>query len=138
MAFFEMTLDGIPVAKARPRFRRNGSCYTEHRTASYETRVRQSAALLHKGEPTKAPVSLFLVFRMPVPTSYPKKLKETLLTTSWHHAKRPDLTNLEKAVEDAINGIVWKDDGQVSVKITRKIYSATPGVTIQVVEMLEP
>ena len=32
--------------------------------------------------------------------------------SEWH-TKRPDLDNVVKAVKDAANGIVWRDDSQV-------------------------
>jgi len=39
-------------------------------------------------------------------------------------SKRPDLDNLSKAVLDAMNGIVYVDDGLVCVKLARKWYAA--------------
>lgn len=35
---------------------------------------------------------------------------------------KPDLTKLTRAVEDALTGIVWKDDSQVVKQDTRKLY----------------
>ena len=35
---------------------------------------------------------------------------------------KPDLTKLTRAVEDAITGIVWKDDSQVVKQETEKLY----------------
>lgn len=36
------------------------------------------------------------------------------------HAQRPDLDNLVKLVLDALNGVAWADDGQVSHVIASK------------------
>lgn len=37
------------------------------------------------------------------------------------HACRPDLSNILKAVEDALNGIIYKDDAQVECVDVRKV-----------------
>lgn len=37
--------------------------------------------------------------------------------------KKPDLTKLERAVEDALTKIVWRDDSQVAMKNTVKQYA---------------
>ena len=39
-----------------------------------------------------------------------------------YHTKKPDLTKLTRAVEDALTGIVWKDDSQVVEQDTKKVY----------------
>lgn len=35
---------------------------------------------------------------------------------------RPDITKLLRAVEDALTGIVWRDDAQVVEQVARKVY----------------
>lgn len=39
-------------------------------------------------------------------------------------ATRPDTTKLLRAVEDALTGIVWRDDAQVVEQAARKVYGA--------------
>lgn len=48
----------------------------------------------------------------------------------------PDLTKLVRAVEDALTGIIWKDDKQVVEQHTRKRYRDKPGAEI-LIETLE-
>lgn len=46
---------------------------------------------------------------------------------------RPDIDNLYKAVTDALNGIVYRDDSQITRAIMRKQYAETDsGVLISV------
>lgn len=46
---------------------------------------------------------------------------------------KPDLTKLERSTEDALTGIIWRDDSQVAQKNTQKIYvEKDPGVEITV------
>ena len=50
------------------------------------------------------------------------------------HIKRPDATKLLRCLEDALNGVVWKDDSQIVKQIVKKEYTfESPGarVTIQ-------
>ena len=41
---------------------------------------------------------------------------------------KPDADNVEKAVKDALNGVVWVDDCQVVNCEKEKFYSTKPGV----------
>lgn len=44
---------------------------------------------------------------------------------------RRDLDNLSKAVLDALNGILWKDDNQITkLIITKRLEKSNPGVII--------
>ena len=50
---------------------------------------------------------------------------------------KPDLTKLTRAVEDALTGIIWKDDAQVVQQETEKRYcwgEERPGVLITIKE----
>lgn len=51
---------------------------------------------------------------------------------------RPDLTKLVRAAEDALKGIIWRDDAQVSIQVNRKIYvDRDPGAMVQISEIVE-
>jgi crossover junction endodeoxyribonuclease RusA len=39
-----------------------------------------------------------------------------------YHTKKPDLTKLVRAIEDALTGLAWKDDSQVQTQATGKGY----------------
>ena len=81
---------------------------------------------------------IYLMFRMPRPKSHygtgknSSKLKDN--APDWHTGK-PDLDKLVRCVKDALTGIVWKDDSQVSFLSAGKIYSEKPGVKIEVGEV---
>lgn len=52
-----------------------------------------------------------------------------------HPTSKPDLTKLTRAVEDALTGIIWKDDSQVVKQETIKVYCRSEdkaGVLIEV------
>lgn len=53
------------------------------------------------------------------------------------HTIRPDLTKLERSTEDALTGIIFRDDSQVAMKQTQKIYiERDPGVKITISTLL--
>jgi len=54
------------------------------------------------------------------------------------HTKRPDRTNLIKAAEDALNMVVWADDGQVCAGSATKRYSTRPRIEIMVTTLPRP
>jgi len=53
------------------------------------------------------------------------------------HTKRPDLSNLIKSIEDAFNGIIWKDDSQIIEIHARKIFGPADCITLQISEVKE-
>lgn len=61
-----------------------------------------------------------------------KKHQPALLAETIACDKKPDLDNYFKAVTDAINGILYKDDGQIAAMICRKVYSYDPRTEIEV------
>lgn len=46
--------------------------------------------------------------------------------------KPPDTTKLVRAVEDALNMFVWRDDSQVVVQVARKLYGPRPGCEVTI------
>lgn len=61
-----------------------------------------------------------LVFVFPRPKSVPKKLGGGRL---WH-AVKPDRDNLQKSFQDALNGILYRDDSQICAGSVRKYRAA--------------
>lgn len=51
------------------------------------------------------------------------------------HSKKPDLDKLVRAVQDALTGIIYKDDGQVCRLTANKNYAAHEGVRIFVTDL---
>jgi len=134
------SIDGPPHGKGRPRFRRFGNfvqTYTDAKTKSYETLVKEAATkAMGSSPPLEGPVKLDLIIRLPVPKSYPKKRSEACLNGSEWPTKKPDWDNVAKSVADAMNDIVFLDDTQIVIARVVKTYSAEAGVDVQVSEVL--
>jgi crossover junction endodeoxyribonuclease RusA len=81
------------------------------------------------------PVAVALDFVLPRPKSAPKtKPRRWALA-----AKKPDIDKLERAIFDALTGVIWGDDSQVVETRHRKrvAWEEPPGVHI-IVETIDP
>jgi Holliday junction resolvase RusA-like endonuclease len=87
MFVITFSVEGIPVAKGRPRFTRVGGfvkTYTDKKTTDWEDVVKQTAVkAMGPTEMLETPVTLAMYFRLPIPRSWSKGLgdpfKETRL-----------------------------------------------------------
>lgn len=86
--------------------------------------------------PITGAVVLALKFLMPRAKShYGTGKNEAILkpTAPIEHIKKPDLTKLLRAVEDALTGLIWRDDSQVVSFCCAKSYTeSVPGVFVEV------
>lgn len=132
---------GQPVGKGRPRFTKAGRTYTPSKTTAYESIVEWVArkAILENGRQTAtdAPCSVFIDAAYEVPLSYSKRRKSQCNAGEITPGK-PDIDNVQKAILDALNGVVYLDDKQVVLTIAVKRYVAeneTPGATVTVIPL---
>lgn len=79
-------------------------------------------------DPFEGPVTVQLVFHMPIPSSWSKKRQKEAVGQP--HTSRPDLDNLVKTVLDALNGFLYRDDSQICELVVRKEYQTTEGVVV--------
>ena len=135
-----ITIPGVPVAKGRPKAVRMGKkgirMYTPTKTASYEATCRTFAMVAMAGRaPVDGPLSVLFTLHMPIPSSLSQKKQAELVGKP--HTKKPDASNIIKAVEDAFNGVVWNDDSQICLLSAQKLYSTEPRVEVRVSQILE-
>ena len=97
-------------------------------------------ALPHKPDkPLTCAIELNVDFLMPRPKCHYRtgknagKLKDT---APRYCIKRPDTTKLLRALEDALTGIIWKDDEQVVKQVIRKHYGENPGAMVRISEII--
>jgi len=134
-------VDADPVGKQRARYAKRGNfvqTYTPDKTRNYETLIRDSAIeAMGSSEPLETPVTLYLYIRAPIPKSLPKKRIEACLNGLEKPIKKPDASNVLKSVEDAMNGVVYKDDSQIVNIHVSKVYSSVSGVDVCIKECLD-
>lgn len=116
-------IKGIPKVKQRPRFStRKGKVitYTPKTTASFENLVKLKAEKEFL-RPLEGAIHLSIRFYLPRPQ---RMIWKTRPMPEICCDKRPDIDNLAKAVIDGLNGIAFKDDGQIAdLHITKKYHA---------------
>lgn len=128
-----VTIDGIAVAKGRPRIARRGFAYTPAKTRKYEAHGRLAAQLAMGDQPPlDVPVKLTAIIELPVPNSWSGKRKAAALAGDIRPTSRPDLDNYLKAALDAINEIVVRDDSLIVEIAATKTYSTNPRLVLTV------
>lgn len=81
---------------------------------SYEQRIKED--YINSGGPHfgSGPLRMTIHVYRSLPRSAPKRI-------DWEHdTKKPDATNIAKAVEDALNRIAYNDDAQIVISTTVK------------------
>ena len=126
---------GEPVAKGRPRITRTGHAYTPAKTRSYESKMALFGHQAMAGKiPIESPLHVDLVVVLPIPASWSQRKKTEAVACRLLPAGRKDLDNFVKTL-DGLNGIVWKDDGQICSLNARKVYGEKPGIHITIQEI---
>jgi len=86
-------------------------------------------------EPFAGPVAVTYRFFFSRPKSHfgtGKNAETVKKTAPADHAQRPDLVNLLKCLEDALTGIVWRDDSQVAEIDAAKFWAQRDAVEVTV------
>lgn len=141
----EFFVPGQPVGKGRhrtatrDRFGRQLAKprnYTPEKTVAYEALVGLMGRQAMRSRPLIAgPVSMDLIIGFEIPKSYSKAKQAAALAGTLYPAVRPDISNITKACEDGLNGVVWVDDAQIVTASIRKIYLRLPGVSVTIREL---
>lgn len=130
-----ITIYTEPVAKGRPRFTKNGHAYTPQKTADYEDLIRQCWLLAHGKNISTKYIRMDLDFYVPIPKSMSKADKEKALQCELRPDKKPDIDNLIKAIQDALNEVAYWDDKQIVSLRADKWYTTQPRVDIKIEEL---
>lgn len=139
----EFVVPGEPVGKGRPRAFRAGSgvrMFTPEKTARYENLVALAAQEAMAGRaPMQGAVAVGMVLVTAPPASWSMKKRNQALDGQIRPTTKPDCDNVLKAIADACNGIVWRDDKQITDVAIRKRYGIRPmaQVTVQPAEVSE-
>lgn len=130
---------GEPQGKGRARIGRVGAharMFTPAKTLAYEGVIAYAAQQAMDGRALlTGPVLLEMHMLHPIRESWSKKKKAGALSGEIAPTIKCDADNCLKAVCDALNGIVWKDDVQVVNVSLSKRFAETPGVKVRIVPL---
>lgn len=120
-----------PIPKQRPQFNsKKKTAYTPKRTLDYERIISSyvKSTMNSKGMTIidrDIPLKITCKFCFQITKSWPKKKKEQALNGEIFPitSNIGDVDNLVKAIEDAMNGIAYVDDGQIVKVESEKVYA---------------
>ncbi len=118
----ETALQPLPMPRQKIGFRR---AYLDEKNPihGYKSAIRAAAARVMRGRPpipAGAPLRVEYLFQMVRPPSYPKSSVATP-----NLLENADCDNLQKAVQDALTGIVYARDGAVWKWSGQKMHGPT-------------
>lgn len=134
------TVFNIPIAQPRQRHRivkTKGSSFVQNYTPAkhpvndYKAALKVAASIAHKGPMLEGPLLMNIVFVMPRPKGKVWKRKPM---PRYPLEGKPDRDNLMKSTQDALEGILFKNDSQICDGRVRKVVASgdeTPHVEIE-------
>ncbi|MFM0630745.1 RusA family crossover junction endodeoxyribonuclease [Paraburkholderia xenovorans] len=142
------SVPGTPVAKGRAKSKSRIANidgqqrvvtrhYTPEKTERYENLVRMAATQAMAGrQPFDGPIEMIVAIYLPIPQSWSNKKQEKARAGLVAATKKPDCSNVIKALEDGMNGVVYTDDSRITDGTQKKRYSLSPRVDV-IVRMLD-
>lgn len=127
---------GEIVGKERPRVNMyTYRVYTPNKTKDYEFLVQQYFRMQYpKYETLKGRISINIIAYLKIPQSTSKTKVQEMLENKISPTKKPDVDNIAKSILDAMNGLVFEDDNQVSKISVEKRFALEEKAVIEVEE----
>lgn len=136
MSALVFSLNGEVRGKGRPRTAvRAGFAriYTDAATRKYEASIQKVAvAVMGNRSPLEGPLSVSLRLRLSPPASMSKRQRGRILAGEEAYFGRVDVDNAAKAALDAMNGVCWGDDKQITRLFVMKIAAEIAGIDVRV------
>jgi Holliday junction resolvase RusA-like endonuclease len=140
------TIIGEPApAGSKRAFRNPHSGRVQVVDASAKTKPWQAQVASEAGERwvdglLEGPLEVEVTFYRPRPRAHFGTGKNSMLirhAAPVHPSTRPDVLKLARAVEDALTGVVWRDDAQIVTEVLRKRFGAPARCEVVVREAVE-
>ena len=136
MQKLKFEVPGSPIGQGRPKFSTiNGhaKAYDPEKSRNYKAYVKLLAtqAMREQGfTMIDGPCCLDILAFFEVPKSKSKKFRQAALEGRERPTKKPDIDNIVKALQDALNGLAYKDDSSIVYLSVAKYYSEVPRVEV--------
>lgn len=127
------------------RQRNNGSTFVSIVDANPKSRdwknaVTSAAREAYSGDLLNGPLSVTMVFYRPRPKSHftTSGCLSKAGRTAVFPATKPDVLKLARGVEDALTGVVYRDDAQIVKELLEKHWGEPARCEIEIVELITP
>lgn len=118
-----------PRATGRGRFIR---VYDPPKTAKFKRELKQLATEMYHDAPLEGEIYLKVAFYRKIQKSISKKEHDRRASGEHRPIVKADLSNYLKSFEDALNGILWKDDAMIVHEEIDKYYSDNPRIEVEI------
>lgn len=129
------TIPGEPVPQGRPRATSRGGftrMYDPPASREYKKLVKIYASKNRPDKLLEGYVEVEMHIYKRSLKSFSKRKQEEAEQGKLRPKTKPDADNYAKGILDAMKGIIWQDDGQVTDLIARKYYSERPRVEVAI------
>ena len=125
-----------PKPQSRPRFSSKSGAYEKSDMKQWKRMfglllMQQKAKIVEKGSIFVA-MTFYIHPPQVISKIKTKRPRSNLELETMYVQKKPDIDNYIKAVLDASNGMLFKDDGQVAELSAKKMYSLQPRIEIEI------
>ncbi|OPY74938.1 MAG: Endodeoxyribonuclease RusA [Syntrophorhabdus sp. PtaU1.Bin153] len=127
------TILGIPVAQGRARTRVVKGVamhYDPKKSKDAKDDIRSQVVQQNPVYYDAGPVQVDVTFEIPRPRAHFRANGQLKGNAPIFCDKKPDCSNYLKGLEDALNGILWRDDSQIAIVNVRKRYAAKEPKTV--------
>jgi Holliday junction resolvase RusA-like endonuclease len=131
---------GNPCAKQSARFTKSGIKYQPKEVIQNADNIRSQIVIqLPKDfQIIDGPVKVATVYIFPPLKSFTKKMKQFIANGGLIiKSTKPDLDNLEKAINDAMQGVVLVNDALISRVVKGRYYGMTPKIIVSITEITD-
>ena len=133
------TVFGEPVAQGRAKcayISGHAVMYDPAKSRNSKQIVRAEAVQVKPDKPLEGALSLTGKVYREIPKSFSNKKRAQAIEGSLRPTTKPDLSNLVKGIEDALNSIIYRDDAQLVDVDLQKFYSEQPRVEVEIREAI--
>lgn len=134
----KINIPGDPVAQARPRAVKMGKgirMYDPKPSADYKKYVATIAKQHAPKKILEGALGVKLKVYRQIPKSTTKKRRQAMNEGIERPVVKSDIDNYSKAILDACNGIIYKDDSQIVGLWAEKYYSDNPRAELEITEV---
>lgn len=126
MLMIDLIVPGKPLGKQRARTTVNGT-YTPEQTVNHEAKIKSICENSYPGiKPSDKPIRLIINSYFKIPKNTSKGKVRQMIEYDIKPCVKPDADNIAKLVADALNGVVYKDDSQITTMVSNKFYGEIP------------
>jgi len=129
-----IVLPGQPRGKAKKFTTIGGYArgFNDDPTKAYMKALAWQAKASFVGQPLTGPIEMRFQALFKIPKSFSRSRRQDAIDGRLVPTTKPDYDNIAKMIGDALKGIIWEDDCQITDGSWRKRYSEAPALIVEI------